>query len=251
MGNNIKASTYGSLSSEIFFDRKVSISFDCVEFDPKADFKVLVQIEPTSILNILDNIITNKDNFDLILAWHPKILSDCTNSELFLFGSCWIDSDDRAIHEKSGLLSIIASHKRQTEGHRLRHNIISNKIIPMDVFGRGYNPVGNKIVGLKDYRFSLIIENDKTSNWVTEKIIDCLVTGTVPLFWGCDNIGDFFNTKGFIRFNTIDEFNTITPTLNNETYAKMLPFIKENFDLSLKYVDFWGRIGSAIKNKLL
>tara|TARA_R110000868_G_scaffold160292_1_gene389727 strand:- start:10 stop:765 length:756 start_codon:yes stop_codon:yes gene_type:complete len=251
MDNNIKASTYGSLSSEVFFDRKVSISFDSVEFDPTADFKVLVQIEPPTILDVLNPIIDNQNNFDLILAWHPNILSSCSNSELFPFGSCWIDESDRQVHEKSKLVSIISSHKKQTVGHNLRHQVINEKLIPMDVFGRGYQSIDNKVTGLKNYMFSLIIENDTTDNWFTEKLIDCLVNGTVPVYWGCRNIDNYFNMGGFIRFDTIEEFNTITPTLNKETYTKMLPFINENFNLSLKYVDFWSRIESTIKNKLL
>jgi hypothetical protein len=251
MDNNIKATTLGTLHSDMFFDRKVSVSFDSIKFDPTADFKVLVQIEPPTIMNLDKTIIENKNNFDLILSWNPEILNNCTNSELFPFGSCWINDADRGIHEKNKEVSIIASNKKQTDGHRLRHNIISRNTIPMDTFGNGYKPVDNKIIALKDYRFSLIIENDRTSNWFTEKIIDCLVTGTVPVYWGCANIGDFFNTDGFIRFNSIEELNTIAPMLNNETYIKMLPFINENFNLSLKYADFWERVESTIKNKLL
>lgn len=251
MDNNIKATTHGSLSSEVFFDRKVSISFDCVTFDPTADFKVLVQIEPPTILNVINPIIENQNNFDLILAWHLSILNNCSNSELFPFGSCWIDKTDRCVHEKSKLVSIISSYKKQTVGHRLRHQIINEKFIPMDTFGRGYTPIDNKLIGLKDYMFSLIIENDTTDNWFTEKLIDCLVNGTIPVYWGCRNIGDYFDMGGFIRFNTIEEFNTIAPTLNRDTYTKMLPFINKNFDLSLKYTDFWDRVESVIKNKLL
>ena len=121
----------------------------------------------------------------------------------------------------------------------------------MDVFGRGYTPIDNKITGLKDYMFSLIIENDKTDNWFTEKIIDCLVTGTVPIYWGCKNIGDYFNTDGFIQFNDIDEFkNSVLPRLTEEKYKEMLPFIIENFNLSLEYVDFWERVQSTIRDEL-
>ena len=250
MDKNIKATTIGTLHNDLFFDRKISISFDNLKYDVTADYKVLVQIEPPSIMNVVNQIPQNKDNFDLILAWHPKILTQCENSKLFPFGSCWINESDRIIHKKTKTLSIISSNKKSTVGHRLRHEIINKKLIDMDIFGRGYKPIENKIIGLKDYMFSLIIENDNTDNWFTEKIIDCLVTGTIPVYWGCSNIGDYFNTKGFIQFNTIEEFKEIIPKLNEDTYNDLLPFTKENYDLCLGYTDFWGRIGDVIKENL-
>ena len=65
------------------------------------------------------------------------------------------------------------------------------------------------------------------------------------------NIGDYFNTDGFIQFNDANEFkNSVLPKLTEETYKEMLPFIKENFDLCLEYVDFWDRIQSTIRNEL-
>jgi hypothetical protein len=250
MDENIKATTIGTLHNDLFFDRKVSISFDNLNYDDTADYKVLVQIEPPTIINLINQILQNKNNFDLILSWHPDVLSNCENSKLFLFGSCWINESDRYLHDKNKFLSIIASGKRQTNGHRLRHEIINNKFIDMDIFGHGYNPIDNKIVALKDYMFSLIIENDNTHNWFTEKIVDCLVTGTVPIYWGCSNIGDYFNVKGFIQINDINDFKNMTPKLNKDTYNNMLPFIKENFNLSLKYTDFWDRVSNKIKENL-
>ena len=247
----IKASTFGTLQKDLYFNKKVSISFDSIKFDPSADFKVLIQIEPPTILPWLNTaIINNKDNFDLILSWHPTVLSKCDNSELFVFADCWISENDRNIYDKPKMLSIIASNKRKTEGHLLRHNIIEKGIIKMDTFGRGYTPIDNKIIGLKDYMFSIIIENDNTDNWITEKIIDCLTTGTIPIYWGCSNIGDYFNTKGFIQFKNIEEANEILPQLSKDKYYSMLPFIKENYKLSLCYTDFWGRVKQKITKRI-
>ena len=251
MDKNIKATTLGSLHQDLFFNKKVSISFDALEYDDTAEYKVLVQIEPPSIReDIINNLINYNNNFDLILTWHPQVLSKCKNSILFPFGSCLINKEDRKIHSKIKKLSIISSYKRKTKGHKLRHSLIENKLINMDVFGRGYQPVENKITALKDYMYSLIIENDPTENWFTEKIIDCLITGTVPVYWGCDNIGNYFNTKGFIRFKSIKEFEETIPQLTKETYDSMLPYIQENFNKALMYSDFWDRIETKIKNEL-
>jgi len=66
MEDKIKALTFGSLHSDLFFDKSVSISFDTVEYDKSQDVKVLVQLEPPSIIDHIGNIINSRDNFDLI-----------------------------------------------------------------------------------------------------------------------------------------------------------------------------------------
>lgn len=251
MDKNIKATTLGSLHQDLFFNKKVSISFDTLEYDNTAEYKVLVQIEPPSIReDIINNLLNYNNNFDLILTWHPQILSKCKNSILFPFGSCWINKEDRKIHSKIKKLSIISSYKKITKGHKLRHSLIESKLINMDVFGRGYRPIENKITALKDYRFSLIIENESSNNWFTEKLIDCLVTGTVPVFWGCPNIHEFFDTRGFILFNNINQIPGIEAECNEIVYKNLLPFIKKNYYSALEYINFFNRIKKTIENEL-
>lgn len=250
MEKNIKAITLGTLHKELFFDKKVSISFDTLINTKDVDLNILVQIEPPSIINITQSIIKNYKNFDIIFAWNTDILNSCPNSILFPFGSCWINENEQQIYKKTKEVSIIASSKNQTFGHRLRHNLINSNMLQLDLFGNGYNPIDNKIVALKDYRFSIIIENEKTENWFTEKIVDCLITGTIPVYWGCPNIGDYFDTRGFIILNSLEDLDNKKNILNETTYFEMLPYIKINFDLAKKYTNFWGRIEDEINKKL-
>jgi hypothetical protein len=195
-------------------------------------------------------IIYSQNKFDIIFAWNNDILNKCPNSVLFPFGSCWINEEDQKINEKTKEISIIASPASRTVGHKLRHDIIQSNIMELDLFGGGYNPIENKITALKDYRFSIIIENEKIDNWFTEKIIDCLMTGTIPIYWGCPNIGNYFDTRGFIIVDSIEELISKKNMLNETTYSEMLPYIKINFELAKKYTDFWSRIEEEINKKL-
>jgi hypothetical protein len=240
----------GTLHKELFFNKKVSIAFDLPTTIVDADFKVLVQIEPPSIKDIVQMIIYSQNKFDIIFAWNNDILNKCPNSVLFPFGSCWINEEDQKINEKTKEISIIASPASRTVGHKLRHDIIQSNIMELDLFGGGYNPIENKITALKDYRFSIIIENEKIDNWFTEKIIDCLMTGTIPIYWGCPNIGNYFDTRGFIIVDSIEELISKKNMLNETTYSEMLPYIKINFELAKKYTDFWSRIEEEINKKL-
>lgn len=178
----------------------------------------------------------NKD-FDLILTNNREHIE--LNPDKFKFcptAGCWIYPQDQQIYEKTKLLSAIFSDKRFTNGQSLRHQIVTNFKNKIDTFGRGYFPLPNKIYGLKDYAFSLVIENTKQDYYFTEKLIDCFVTGTVPIYWGCPSIGDFFNKDGMICFNDIHDIAYILNDLSLEKYNSMLDSVKENLEKSMDYL---------------
>lgn len=199
-------------------------------------------IEPIAIAPQNYNLIRNiKSNFTKVFTHEKTLLHEGEPYEFVPFGCCWIKPEDQNIYQKNKSLSIIASNKRITDGHKLRHQVINQFSSKMDVYGRGWNPIDNKLTGLKDYRFSVVIENTKRDYWFTEKLIDCLVTGTIPIYWGCPSIGNFFNIDGFIVFNDINELSNIINKLSSEIYNSKLDAINENFVLAKKYLlpDDW------------
>jgi hypothetical protein len=100
----------------------------------------------------------------------------------------------------------------------------------MDVYGRGRREVGYKLDGLRDYMFHLVVENGRVDHFFSEKLIDCLVTGTVPIYWGCPSIGDFFDVGGMVRFDSVDELPNIVKSLTPELYRSILHHVAENFE---------------------
>ena len=80
-----------------------------------------------------------------------------------------------------------------------------------------------------------MVENSKTDNYFTEKLIDCLAVGTIPIYWGCPNLDSYFNLDGIITFNTLDELNNILPTLDDELYNSKIDTIKQNLEKSKEY----------------
>lgn len=137
------------------------------------------------------------------------------------------------IYPKSKLVSFITSNKQFTSGHIFRCQCaasVSKQIPSVDLFGMGIRPIHGKIEGLKDYRFSVAMENGKVDHYFTEKILDCFLTGTIPIYHGCPNIGNYFNTDGFFIFDTEEDLLNILKSLTSEAYEKRLDIIKENFD---------------------
>jgi len=51
---------------------------------------------------------------------------------------------------------------------------------------------------LANYDFALCFENVRSKGWLTEKLFDCLRTGTIPIYWGATNIEDLVSPDCFI-----------------------------------------------------
>lgn len=179
---------------------------------------------------------TNNNLFNIVFTHNKNLLDMVENFKFCPTGGCWIKPNDQKIYSKNKILSIISSGKNVTFGHRLRNNIVNIFKNNMDVYGRKYNPIEYKLSGLKDYAFSIVVENAKEDYYFTEKIIDCFMTGTIPIYWGCPSIGDFFNIDGILTFDTIDELNNIINNLSLEYYNNKIESIKYNYEIAKKYL---------------
>ena len=175
-------------------------------------------------------------NFKHVITHDKELLEYSDSFKFSPMGGSWLYDDDIGISEKSRNFSIIASWKRELSGHRLRHTIIAGSGNKVDVYGSGYNPVERKIQALKDYRYSFAIENCKKDYYFTEKLLDCFLSGTIPIYWGCPSIGDFFNTKGMIIFDDLLELKDKLKLCTKEYYENNIEYIIENFHKAHKYL---------------
>jgi hypothetical protein len=191
-------------------------------------------LESPAIIN-QNKIFDYIDYFDEVYTCREDFLNFSPKFKFLPVWCTWISEKERKIYKKNKTISIIASFKRQTEGHRLRHNVIHAFNDKMDVYGNGYRAIENKLTGLSDYRFSIVIENTKQNFYFTEKLLDCFVTGTVPIYWGCPSIDKFFDKNGIISFNNMDDLNDILNNITEETYLKMIKSVENNFNISMKY----------------
>jgi hypothetical protein len=112
--------------------------------------------------------------------------------------------------------------------HVYRLKIIDKFKDKCDLYGRGFNPIEDKVNGLKDYCFSITMENATYSNMFTEKITDCFMCGTVPIYYGMANISEFFDKDGIIVLN--DDFDV--KDLSFDLYNSMMPAIINNFKIA-------------------
>ena len=71
-----------------------------------------------------------------------------------------------------------------------------------------YNNTGtlltDKPVALQQYRFTIAYENKQQPGYVTEKLLEPLAAGSVPIYWGGSQCAEDFNPAAFIN---ADEFH--------------------------------------------
>jgi hypothetical protein len=84
---------------------------------------------------------------------------------------------------------------------------------------------------IKDYKFCLTVENSSEKYYISEKFYDCILTNTIPIYFGCSNIKDYWPENNFILLDNITDHQYVTDKLQwinencDELYDKMLPNI--------------------------
>jgi hypothetical protein len=191
----------------------------------------------------------------LILTHHRELLARGGVYRRFDFGCATYTLVPRNHSpEKKRLVSFIGSiqHKREF-GYELRMDVAERmKNHPdVDAFGRGIREIPEKDQGLDPYAFSIAMENCRQDWYYTEKLLDCFLTETVPIYWGCPSIGEVFDSRGMLTFQSLEELEQLLTTLSWEKYAAMLPYVRENRNRIVKlqlgdFVDYYKRMVALI-----
>ena len=176
-------------------------------------------------------------------------------------------------HEKK--LSAIISNKNCGIGYSLRRNLLikMSKEYPdlCDIYGAGWsNELGTsykgklnayhnnsentktKYDGLINYKYSLCIENCNKNNYFTEKITDAILCWTIPIYYGCTNISNYFPKDSYYEINIRDEnsIEQIKTIINKPITEKNILALEEARNLILNKYNIWNMI-EYIDNKII
>ncbi len=83
-----------------------------------------------------------------------------------------------------------------------------NKAKPVDSWGKYKNNMGTVLAHghttdefralLSEYKFVIAFENSKNDVYITEKLVNPLMAGVIPIYWGTDAVFDIFNKESIL-----------------------------------------------------
>ncbi|MFQ6739669.1 MAG: hypothetical protein ACLRFJ_03315, partial [Alphaproteobacteria bacterium] len=188
-------------------------------------------------------------DFDAIFTYDADVLAKIPNAKFF--PSCaepWYGSSGRGIinpdayNHKTKNVSIASSDKQSCDLHLFRLNLARRCRDEnlCDTFGTFD---GGALVNIADtlakYRYSIVIENDISPYFFTERITNCFLSMTVPIYCGATEIAKFFNTDGIIFIKPGDDIETILKNCTKQDYESRIPAILDNFERVQKYRNIW------------
>jgi hypothetical protein len=242
-------SVAGKYSKYMFWDRNQTtenITFltneKCLvstNLDKKNRFGFL--FESQSIIPQVYKEIENKiDDFQKVFTHSSYLINKFENCLWIPGGGIWVGGKyglgEIKIYDKTKVCSIVTSNKKLCDLHKFRlevTNYIRQNNLDVTIFGlSSWTPI---IDSLKDFMFSIIIENFVDELYFTEKILNCFATGVVPIYLGAKKITTKFNKNGIITFSTLNELEEIIKNLNAELYFSKMEAIKENFEKCQQY----------------
>lgn len=191
--------------------------------------------------------------FDRIVTHSREIVSRVPNAVFAPHGGAFVPKTS-PFQEKSSLVSLIASPKRSTDGHRLRHEIAAwstGHPCQLTIFGKDYKPLPEKSAGHLPFQFSVVIENSRAEGYFTEKLIDCFLCYCVPIYWGAPDIQEFFDPRGMICCNSKTEIQNRLKNLSHEKFEQYLPFVQQNRLKALEFADFYLNAATSIRQAAL
>jgi len=204
---------------------------------------ILLTGEPSSItrygsryLNQFGHVLTSQEPG---LIRHPNLIQ--RQPGLFWY---YGGSDERGTYdslasasppEKKHLISCVCSTKAMSHTMHSRRldfvrRLMKGGLPEIEVWGYGMRELQNKADAIDPYKYHLAIENHCCAHHWTEKLADAYLGFSLPIYYGCTNLNEYFPEASFVRIDIRDPdaaIATIRRTLAEDPYESRLPAIIE------------------------
>ncbi len=153
--------------------------------------------------------------------------------------------------EKCKPLSWVTSNKHGRSGHRARLAFLERieDEVEFDLWGWGFRPLRDKWDGLAPYRYSLAVENYSGPHYWTEKLADCFLSWTMPIYYGCTNLDAYFPPQSFIAIdiNDPDVGKRINEAMQSDLWLKHRDALEHARGLVLDKYQFFPFVTEKIR----
>jgi len=255
---------------EVYSDKEVDVYIDCIERSGirKNQIRIIILEEPRKglVYRLVKN---NSRYYTYLLTYHHELLKNNPKAVKFLVMKPWIVDYHSKIKHFSVSTVVGGKTSSKLEGYGIRHELWRNKdritipkrfylsgnakfwhtFVPWtEVEYKGELVLGASKEPLFDSMFHVAIENCSIRNYFSEKLLDCFQSRTFPIYYGCQNIEQYFDPAGMIRVNSVDEIVNVCNELTPDVYHRAKPAMEHNYLMSKKWLDPKEQIENAVKS---
>lgn len=136
--------------------------------------------------------------------------------------------NSRPRHRKRFCLALMKYKRVDCLGEVLRNNDLITVKEEAAKEDKNFSWEEQQLSIYKDYKFSIAFENSSDLGYVTEKITQALLVGSIPIYWGAPDVEDYINSAAFIHVR------------NFKSYQACIDYVREvdqNPELYQKYLD--------------
>ena len=215
--------------------------------------RIWAATEPTAYLRLNSEMLETISNwYGHVFAWHQQ-LQRLPQYRLWHMGTSWVQWEPGP--PKFGVGAIFSGKANSGNpmhpnypGYDLRARIAekANEItIPKAIFN-GSNPRLPTKQPALEWMFHLAVENVEEPGYFSEKLIDCFICRSIPIYWGDPMINSVFASEGIIPLDPqdfVEQCNSLTP----ELYARKKEAIEENFRRAQRYRSLEDNLAASIR----
>jgi hypothetical protein len=132
------------------------------------------------------------------------------------------------LKEKTDFCNFVYSNSKATKRVEFFHKLSKYKLVASG--GKILNNVGgrvpDKLEFIRKFKFTIAFENYSYPGYTTEKLIQPMLMGSIPIYWGNPMVAKDFNPMSFINYNDYQD---------DEAVIERIIELDRNDDLYLKY----------------
>ena len=166
--------------------------------------------------------------------------------------------DEKNIPPTAASTVITAAHGEE----RLRFLHRLEEHMPVFYGGKYKNNIGGPVSGhfnspeMKEFyqrgKFAITMENSYRPYYITEKIVNGLRSGVVPVYWGTSRVSEFFNPKRFLHLKpgaTDEDISEMIERMKSMTDEEYLSMLREPI-MICSMEDVINEISESIRKRL-
>jgi alpha(1,3/1,4) fucosyltransferase len=215
----------------------------------KNAINVYIAFEPPAVdtTNSKKNLKSLRRYFDYILTWDDDLVDGIRILKFNYSVDIFNYSGEIIPYNRRKLITNISGNKEsrnKDELYSARVEVIeyieSLALENFDLYGTGWTNkhyktykgiVASKADAYSNYKFALCFENQKNlKGYITEKIWDCFISKTIPIYWGAENIEEYVPKACFIDyrdFSSIEKMVSYLYKVSEEQFNEYIQNIEK------------------------